>query len=113
GAMSVAKTSGPVLWQLDDDGVAKLIFNRADVHNAYNGDVIAGVLAALDAFETASGLRAILITGNGRHFQAGADLKWVNEVRLASSEENVGVSRATPQAIRRLNAARVPTVALV
>ena len=54
-----------------------------------------------------------VIRGNGKHFQAGADLAWINAVRDASREENLRVSRATAEAVRRLNAAPVPTVALV
>ena len=59
------------------------------------------------------GLRAIVITGNGRHFQAGADLKWIDAVRTSSARENIEVSRATAEAVHRLNHAPVPTIALV
>jgi methylglutaconyl-CoA hydratase len=55
----------------------------------------------------------VVLRGNGRHFQAGADLAWINAVRRASPEENVRVSRATAQAVDRLNRLPVPTVALV
>jgi len=58
-------------------------------------------------------LRAVVIRGNGRHFQAGADLKWIDAVRRSSPQENVRVSRRTAQAVRRLNGVPVPTVALV
>src|SRR5439155_25402028 len=72
-----------------------------------------GLLAAMDALGKADSLRAILVKGNGRHFQAGADLKWIDAVRKASPQENVRVSRATAQAVQRLNLAPVPTVGLV
>jgi methylglutaconyl-CoA hydratase len=67
----------------------------------------------MDALARVERLRAIVITGNGRHFQAGADLGWIDAVRTSSPEENIRVSRATATAIRRLNAAPIPTVALV
>ena len=51
--------------------------------------------------------------GNGKHFQAGADLKWIARSPRASTEENVRVSRATAEAVDRLNRLPVPTVALV
>ena len=54
-----------------------------------------------------------MLKGNGKHFQAGADLKWINSVRTASPEENLRVSRATADAVQRLNTVPVPTVALV
>jgi methylglutaconyl-CoA hydratase len=111
--MSPSPTSGPVLWSVDDRGVARVVLNRPQVNNAYDGALIEGLLAALDALAQVTNPRAVVVTGNGRHFQAGADLGWIDAVRQASAEENIRVSRATALAVRRLNAAPVPTVALV
>jgi methylglutaconyl-CoA hydratase len=111
--MSAAQQTDPVLWQVDERGVASVVLNRPEMNNAYDGALIDGLLAALDALGKVERLRAVVISGNGRHFQAGADLGWIDAVRAASREENVRVSRATATAIRRLNAAPVPTVALV
>ena len=106
-------TTGPVLWDIDARGVASVTLNRPEVNNAYDGALIDRMLAALDALGREPGLRAVVIRGNGKHFQAGADLTWVNAVRASSREENLGVSRATAEAMRRLNASPAPTVALV
>ena len=111
--MNSSNQTGPVLWALDARGVATVTLNRPEVNNAYNGDVIQGLLAAMDALSAAAGLRVVVLKGNGRHFQAGADLKWVDAVRRSSPQENVRVSRATAEAVQRLNRAPVPTVALV
>jgi methylglutaconyl-CoA hydratase len=111
--MSLSNPSGPVLWALDQRGVATVTLNRPEVNNAYNGDLIQGLLNAMDALAAAPSLRAVVLKGNGRHFQAGADLKWIDTVRNASPAENVRVSRATAEAVQRLNQAPVPTVALV
>ena len=108
-----ANTTGPVLWEVDARGVATVTLNRPEVNNAYNGELIEGLLAALDVLGSVASLRAVVIKGNGRHFQAGADLKWLDAVRRSSPEENVRVSRNTAEAIRRLNVVPVPTVALV
>src|SRR3954454_533845 len=108
-----SNTHGPVLWDVDARGVATVTLNRPEVNNAYDGAMIEGLLAALDALGAAPGLRAVVLKGNGKHFQAGADLKWINEVRKASPEENLRVSRATAQAVQRLSVQPVPCVALV
>jgi methylglutaconyl-CoA hydratase len=105
--------NGPVLWDIDARGVATVTLNRPEVNNAYDGALIDGLLAALDALGSAKGLRVVVLKGNGKHFQAGADLKWINAVRQSSPEENLRVSRATAKAVQRLNMAPVPTVALV
>src|SRR5690242_28642 len=111
--MGPSQTRGPVLWQLEARGVARLALTRPEVNNAYDGALIEALLAALEALARVEALRAVVVTGNGRHFQAGADLGWIDRVRTASADENVRVSRATATAVRRLNAAPVPTVALV
>ena len=111
--MTKPNSDEPVLCEVDGRGVAQVVLNRPERNNAYDGALIQALLATLDALAKTPGLRAVVISGRGRHFQAGADLKWITAVRAASREENIAISRATAQAIWRLNAAPVPTVALV
>jgi methylglutaconyl-CoA hydratase len=108
-----AISTGPVLLDVDARGIARVVLNRPEVNNAYDGALIEALLAVLDRLASTQGLRAVLISGKGRHFQAGADLKWIETVRNAPREENIRVSRATARAVWRLNAAPVPTIALV
>ncbi|HTP97010.1 MAG TPA: enoyl-CoA hydratase-related protein [Burkholderiales bacterium] len=104
---------GTVLWDLDARGVATVTLNRPKVNNAYNGDMIAGLHEAMDTLGAKPGLRVVVMRGNGRHFQAGADLEWISAVGRGSADENERASRATAEAVRRLGALPVPTVALV
>src|ERR1044072_7140634 len=104
--------NGAVLWHIDARGVATVTLNRLEVNNAYDGAMIDGLLAAPDALGNTKSLRAVVLKGNGKHFQAGADLKWINAVRKSAPEENLRVSRTTAEAVQRLNLAPVPTVAL-
>ncbi len=101
----------PVLWNLDARGVATVTLNRPEVNNAYDAALIQGLHDAMDAL--GSGVRVALLRGAGRHFQAGADLKWIRAVAAQSGEENERASRATALAVHRLNTLPVPTVALV
>jgi methylglutaconyl-CoA hydratase len=112
--VSLSIAVDPVLWSVDPRGVATVTLNRPEVNNAYDGALIEGLLAALDALGAAAAeLRAVVVRGNGRHFQAGADLKWIDAVRTSSAEENSRVSRATAEAVARLNRVPVPVVALI
>jgi methylglutaconyl-CoA hydratase len=111
--MSNTTGNGTVLWDLDSRGVATVTLNRPAVNNAYNGDLIDGVHAAMDALSAEQELRAVVLRGNGKHFQAGADLAWIGSVGQLSAEENERVSRATGEVVRRLDTLPVPTVALV
>jgi methylglutaconyl-CoA hydratase len=105
-------SANPVLWEFDPRGVATVTLNRPEVNNAYDAGLINGVLAAMDDLGKKP-VRVVVLKGNGRHFQAGADLKWINAVRPQSPAENEAVSRATFEAVQRLNLLPVPTVALV
>jgi methylglutaconyl-CoA hydratase len=104
----------PVVANLDARGIATVTLNRPEVGNAYNGAMIDGLLRAMDDLLAKGGdIRVVVLKGNGRHFQAGADLKWVRDVSSASAAENERVSRATAEAVDRLNRLPVPTVCLV
>jgi methylglutaconyl-CoA hydratase len=102
-----------VLWNVDRRGVATVTLNRPQVNNAYNGDLIAGLHAAMDALDSEPSLRIVVLKGNGRHFQAGADLAWISGVAKQSPRENEAVSRLTAEAVRRLDTCPVPTLALI
>ena len=86
-------SENPVLWNLDERGVATVTSNRPEVNNAYDGGLIGGVLSAMDDLGNKPSLRVVVLKGNGKHFQAGADLKWINAVRPQSPEANEAVSR--------------------
>jgi methylglutaconyl-CoA hydratase len=102
-----------VLWEMDRRGVATVTLNRPEVNNAYNGELIHGLLSAMDDLGARQELRVVVLRGNGKHFQAGADLRWLAAVAAQPQAENVRVSRATAEAVHRLNTLPVPTVALV
>ncbi len=102
-----------VLFEIDGRGVATVTLNRPKVNNAYNGDLIQGLHDAMDSLGREAGLRIVVLKGNGRHFQAGADLAWINGVATQSPKENEAVSRLTAEAVRRLDTCPVPTLALI
>jgi methylglutaconyl-CoA hydratase len=110
--MEQATSSDPLLWSIDQRGVARVTLNRPEVSNAYSGEMIAALLKAYDMLGRES-LRAVVITGKGRNFQAGADINWLDAVRRSSPQENLRASRMTAEAVQRLNLLTVPTVALV
>jgi methylglutaconyl-CoA hydratase len=102
-----------VLHDVDPRGVATVILNRPQVNNAYDETLIQGLHDAMDELGRHPGLRVVVLRGAGKHFQAGADLKWITRVAGQSAQENERVSRATATAVHRLNTLPVPTVALV
>jgi methylglutaconyl-CoA hydratase len=106
-------TDSPVIWELDARGVATVTLNRPAVNNAYNAELVQGVLDAMEQLGAKLNLRVAVLRGNGKHFQAGADLTWLNAVAAQPMANNILASRATAEAVHRLNNLPIPTVALV
>ncbi len=102
-----------VLCDIDSRGVATVTLNRPHVNNAYDGDMVKNLLEGAKALGSNDNVRVIVIKGNGKHFQAGADLAWLDAVRQGTPAENLAVSQQTTDAVRVLNECMKPTVALV
>ncbi|MBI1252510.1 MAG: crotonase/enoyl-CoA hydratase family protein [Alphaproteobacteria bacterium] len=57
-----------------EDGVADVRFNRAEKMNALDNAQFNAIVAAIDKLSAMSGLRCIVVSGEGRAFCAGLDL---------------------------------------
>ncbi|MFT4615297.1 MAG: enoyl-CoA hydratase/carnithine racemase [Bacteroidia bacterium] len=57
-----------------DQGVMTLVLNRPDRLNAFNNQMAADWFTALDIIDSDDAVRAVIVTGEGRGFCAGADL---------------------------------------
>jgi methylglutaconyl-CoA hydratase len=57
--------------------VAILSLNRPEALNAFNAEMIQDLQSAIDLIQKDREVRILIIKGNGRHFCAGADLKWM------------------------------------
>jgi enoyl-CoA hydratase len=67
--------SGTVTLRWPEPELAVITLNRPERLNAINDGLVADLLAALDAVAADSGGRTAILTGAGRGFCAGADLK--------------------------------------
>lgn len=99
--------------QIDRRGVATVTLARPERNNAYNGDMIVQLSETMGRLAVDDQARVIVLRGEGRHFQAGADLAWIRSVRAESVDENIEVSRRTARAIHALTALPKAVVALV
>lgn len=102
-----------VVTSRDSRGVVTVAFNRPDVANAYDQQMLEELLATFDALVGDETARVVVVRGHGRHFQAGADLDWALASRDKGVAANEAVSRLTTRAIDGLMMFPKPTVALV
>ena len=96
-----------------DGPVARLRMTRAQVHNAFDADLIAELTAALEAVADDAGIRVLVLEAEGASFSAGADLNWMRGMAAASEEDNRLDSLALARLMRTLDTLPKPTIAAV
>ncbi|MGH8214138.1 MAG: enoyl-CoA hydratase-related protein [Rhodanobacteraceae bacterium] len=92
---------------------ATLTLNRPRVHNAFDDVLIAELTASLESLATDAGVRALVVTGAGPTFSAGADLNWMRDMARASEEENRDDALRLAKLLRALQFFPKPTIARV
>ncbi len=90
--------------------VGNIIFNRPEIHNAFNSLVIDEMIQLFDVLEKDSDLRVIVITGAGKSFCAGADLNWMRSVVTQSFEENLLESNRLAELFYKVYSFRLPVI---
>jgi enoyl-CoA hydratase/carnithine racemase len=81
-----AAQSGPPLLRADQNGVAILTLNRPRQYNALSRAVLDSLHRELDAIATEPSVRVVIITGAGRAFCSGHDLK---EMRALATQAEI------------------------
>ncbi len=102
-----------VLLDIDARGVATATLNRPERGNAYDEEMLAALLSGLDSLAANPAIRALVLRGAGKHFQAGADVHWLNQAAAYPPERAYAASHATTEAMRKLNEFPHPTIAMV
>lgn len=64
----------PLLFSIED-GIAKITLNRPDAYNSINRELALAIQDALDKSATNQDVRVVVLSGKGKAFCAGQDLK--------------------------------------
>lgn len=68
-----------LLWEESEDGVVTVTLNRPEALNPMSMEMIAELNAAIDHVRQNDRYRVLIVTGAGRSFSAGADVKKFDE----------------------------------
>jgi len=98
---------------IDDCGTATVTLMRADVHNAFNDDLIWELNNAFKRLGDDPSVRAIVLTGAGKSFSAGADLNWMKSAASYSHDQNLRDATQLSEMLSALNTCPKPTIAIV
>jgi len=98
------------------DGVAVLTMNRPDRLNALSREMLDAMLEALPRLAASADVGVVVLTGSGRGFCAGGDVKAMAEGREAEGvtlEERAQSLRSRMETSRWLHEMPKPTIAMV
>ena len=95
-----------------ENNTAWISLNRPEVFNSFNREMAFSLQKNLDACEVNSEVRAIVITGNGKAFCAGQDLKEVTTPEINPGFKKILEEHYNP-IIRRIRKIEKPIIAAV
>ena len=102
-----------LLQDEDGAGVVTLTLNRPERRNALDPALIAGLTNALERLAGRPEVRAVVLTGAGASFSAGADIAWMRRMGEAGEAENLADAAALTRMLHVLDRLSKPTLALV
>jgi methylglutaconyl-CoA hydratase len=76
-----------------EEAVAVVRLERPEVHNAFNQDVIDRLAEVFTELAHVPEVRAVILTGAGKSFCAGADLQWMQQVAAYDDAANLDDAR--------------------
>jgi methylglutaconyl-CoA hydratase len=95
------------------NGVAWVTLNRPEVRNAFDDALISGLRKAFDDIGGDPSVRAMVLSGNGPAFCAGADLNWMKRMAGYTYEQNRADAQALADMLAALDRMPKPTIARV
>lgn len=96
-----------------EDKVFYITFNRITKHNAFDDHLLLLLQQALDAAIADPKARVIVLKANGKHFSAGADIKWMQRTISFNEDENIHDAMLLAKVMHTLHQSPKPTIVSV
>jgi methylglutaconyl-CoA hydratase len=93
-----------------DDDVLRITLARPETRNAFDGTLIAELAKA---FVDVGKARAVVLTGEGPSFCAGADVEWMRRSAGLTEEQNVADANALRRMLDAIDRCPAPVIAVV
>ena len=96
-----------------NNSICKISFNRPEVKNAFNAELIEDLHQALAVASKNIDVRVVTISGVGGTFCGGGDLNWMKNAVSLSRDENVKDAQRLADLLNQLYNFPKPTIAIV
>lgn len=102
-----------LVCDVSSQGVARVEMARPQVFNAFDEAMISELGLIFERLGKDASIRAIVLSGQGKAFSAGADLGWMKRASMATQDENLADARAFADMLHRIASCPKPTIAQV
>lgn len=96
-----------------DGAIVQILLNRPEAFNALDLDLVEALAGHLTTFAADDAVRGIVISGNGKAFCAGGDLKWVSGYPHGASAAFHKLVGRAHQAVTEIRRMKKPVIAAI
>lgn len=102
-----------ILSRIDENGIATVVLNRPEVHNAFDPAMVEQLTRRLRELEAEPAVRCVVLRGAGKSFCAGADIEHMKKSATDTRSRNFRAAQHSARMFQTLNGLRKPTLAVV
>lgn len=96
-----------------ENRIARITLDRPDAKNAFNDELIERLIERFIACNANPGIRAIIISGTGTVFCAGADLNWMKRMAQFDYQQNKDDADRLATLFKTIASSSIPVIAAV
>ena len=94
-------------------GIVRVSLNRPERHNAFDEGLIEALTTTFNVLGIDPSIRAIILSGNGKSFCAGADLDWMKRAATFTEGENRADAMRLSDMLHAIDSCAKPVIARV
>ena len=102
-----------IILTIDERQIAYLTLNRPEVHNAMSLQMIRELRQVVTELNANLEVRAVIITGSGKSFCAGADLRWMQKIATQNREHRIAEATELSEMLGELDQLNKPLIARI
>ena len=99
-----------LILKIDERQIATLTINRPDVHNALSLEMIRELRQVVVDLNKHTDVRAVILTGSGKSFCAGADLRWMQKIATQKREARIAEATELSEMLGELDQLKMPLI---
>lgn len=99
-----------LILSIDERQIATLTLNRPDVHNALSLEMIRELRQVVVDLNKHPDVRAVILTGAGKSFCAGADLRWMQKIAAQKREDRIAEATELSEMLGELDQLKMPLI---